>query len=87
MKQKILFLYIQAGGGHISTAKALITYIQKHHPEVEPVLVDGFTQAPRWLKKLVIDGYKTSQTYAQWVFSFLYRCNKRRVIAKISQLI
>ena len=87
MKQKILFLYIQAWGGHISTAKALATYMQKHHPEIDPVLVDGFAQAPRRLKRIVIDGYKTSQTYAQWAFSFLYRCNKRRVIAKISQII
>ena len=61
--------------------------MQKHHPEIDPVLVDGFAQAPRRLKRIVIDGYKTSQTYAQWAFSFLYRCNKRRVIAKISQII
>lgn len=54
---------------------------------IDPVLIDGFTDAPRWLKMLIIDGYKQSQVYAQRAFAFLYRCNKRRVIAKISQVI
>jgi processive 1,2-diacylglycerol beta-glucosyltransferase/1,2-diacylglycerol 3-beta-galactosyltransferase len=88
MKKKFLFLYIQAGGGHISTAKAIAKYIDQHHAEViHPVLIDGFTDAPRRLKKIIIDGYKTSQTTGQRVYEFLYRCNKRRFIAKINQVI
>jgi UDP-N-acetylglucosamine:LPS N-acetylglucosamine transferase len=86
MKKKFLFLYIQAGGGHISTAKAIAKYIDQHHGEViDPILVDGFTQAPRRLKKIIIDGYKKSQTTGQRVYEFLYWCNKRRFIAKVNQ--
>lgn len=88
MKKKFLFLYIQAGGGHISTAKAIAKYIDQHYEKViHPVLVDGFTEAPRWLKKVIIDGYKKSQTTGQRVYELLYRLNEQRVFAKISQMI
>jgi len=87
MKKKILFLYLQAGGGHISTARAIAKYMEQHHESVEPVLIDGFTDAPRWLKKIVIDGYKTSQTKGQRVYELLYRMNKSWVVAKIAQTI
>lgn len=88
MKKKFLFLYIQAWGGHISTARAIAKYMEQHYSStVDPVLVDGFAEAPRWLKKIIIDGYKKSQTTGQWVFEFLYRLNKRRFIAKINQVI
>lgn len=88
MKSTFLFLYIQAGGGHISTARAIAKYMDQHYSStVDPVLVDGFAEAPRWLKKIIIDGYKTSQTTGQRVFEFLYRLNKRRLIAKTNQVI
>lgn len=88
MKKKILFLYIQAGGGHISTARAISKYMDQHYAEtVDPVLIDGFTEAPRWLKKIIIDGYKKSQTTGQRVYEFLYRLNEQRLFAKISQMI
>lgn len=88
MKKNFIFLYIQAGGGHISTARAIAKYMDQHHSStVDPVLVDGFTEAPRWLEKIIIDGYKISQTTGQRVFELLYRINKRRPIAKISQII
>lgn len=88
MKKKFLFLYIQAGGGHISTARAIAKYMDTHHTdEIDPVLIDGFTQAPRRLKKIIIDGYKKSQTTGQRVYEFLYWVNKRRFVAKVCQVI
>ena len=88
MKKKFLFLYIQAGGGHISTARAIAKYIDQHYENViHPVLVDGFTQAPWLIKKIIIDGYKKSQTTGQRVYEFLYWINKRRFVAKICQVI
>lgn len=88
MKKKFLFLYIQAGGGHISTARAIAKYMNHHYSDtIDPVLIDGFTEAPRRLKKIIIDGYKTSQTTGQRVYEFLYWCNKRRFIAKVNQVI
>jgi len=88
MKKKFLLLYLQAGWGHITAAKAIANYIdQNYSSTVDAMLIDGFAQAPRWLKKLIIDGYKTTQTKWKRIYKLLYRCNKRWVIAKISQVL
>ena len=88
MKDQFLFFYLQAWGGHISTARAIATYMQQYHSStVDPVLVDGFEEANRLIKKIIIDGYKTSQTTGQRVYELLYRINKSWIVAKCSQVI
>lgn len=88
MKRKFLFLYIPAGGWHISTSNSLVKYFQQHYgDQTQSFSVDGFVHANRLLKKIIIDGYKKSQTTGQRVYEFLYRLNKRRVIAKINQVL
>ena len=77
MKKKHILLYIQAGGGHLSTARSVVKYFQKHYSDyIDAEAVDAFQAANRLLKKIIIDGYKKSQTTGQRVFEFLYRCNK-----------
>ncbi|MEI8091508.1 MAG: hypothetical protein WCG98_04710 [bacterium] len=72
----------------MSTAKAIAKYMGQHYSDaIDPVLIDGFTEAPRRLKKIIIDGYKKSQTTGQRVYVVLYRINKRRVAAKFCQVI
>ena len=51
------------------------------------MLVDGFEEANRLIKKIIIDGYKTSQTTGQRVYELLYRINKSWIVAKCSQVI
>ena len=88
MKKKFLFLYIQAWGGHISAARAIAKYMDQHYADiVDPILIDWFTEAPRRLKKIIIDGYKKSQTTGQRVYELLYRLNEQRLFAKISQML
>lgn len=88
MKKKYLFLYIPAGGWHISTAKAIARYFSQHYTEQADVdVVDWFQWANWLLHKIIIDWYKKSQTTGQRIYEFLYRCNKRRVIAKINQVL
>ncbi len=88
MKDQFLFFYLQAWGGHISAARAIATYMQQYHSStVDPVLVDGFEEANRLIKKIIIDGYKTSQTTGQRVYELLYRINKSWIVAKCSQVI
>jgi len=88
MKQKYLFLYIPAWWGHVSTANAVAIYFHQHYAEQADVeVIDGFQDANRLLKKIIIDGYKKSQTTGQRIYEFLYRCNKRRPIAKTNQVL
>jgi processive 1,2-diacylglycerol beta-glucosyltransferase/1,2-diacylglycerol 3-beta-galactosyltransferase len=77
MKQKYLFLYLKTGGGHLAPARAVASFLLNHHAdEVEPVLVDGFTEAPQFVRAAVEDGYRTLQSRAQWLYSVIYLFNK-----------
>ena len=88
MKQKYLFLYIPAWGGHVSTANAVAKYFHQHYTDQADVeVIDGFQDANRLLKKIIIDGYKKSQTTGQRVYELLYWMNKRRPIAKTNQVL
>jgi hypothetical protein len=63
-------------------------YFHQHYAEQADVeVIDGFQDANRLLKKIIIDGYKKSQTTGQRIYEFLYRCNKRRPIAKTNQVL
>ena len=55
--------------------------------QIEPVLIDGFTETNRAIKTCVEDGYRASQNRAKWTFEFLYACNKVKKIAKLSSKI
>jgi UDP-N-acetylglucosamine:LPS N-acetylglucosamine transferase len=82
---KFLMLYLKTGGGHLAPAKAIAGYLKNHHSDVaEPVLVDCFEEAPRWLKFIVEDGYRITQSKAKWLFEFLYAMNKLQLPAKIT---
>lgn len=88
MKKKHMFLYIPAWWGHLSTAKAVVSYFDKYYSSyVETVTIDALEKGNRLLKKVVVDGYKKSQERFQRAFEFLYRCNKFWPIAKLTQVL
>jgi len=48
-----------------------------NHPEtVEPVLVDGLSEARSFARYIIEDGYRILQAQAQWYYEFLYATNK-----------
>lgn len=84
-KKKFLMLYLKTGGGHLAPAKAISNYMAKHFPEAaEPVLADCFEEAPRWVKFIIEDGYRITQSKAKWLFEFLYAINKFKIPAAIT---
>lgn len=84
-KKKFLMLYLKTGGGHLAPAKAISNYMAKHFPEAaEPVLVDCFEETPRWVKFIIEDGYRITQSKAKWLFEFLYAINKFKIPAAIT---
>jgi hypothetical protein len=48
-------------------------------------MIDGFEEVHPLVQKIIVDGYQESQAKARWAYSFLYACNKIRIIARISQ--
>ena len=87
MKDKLLFLYLKTGGGHISTANAVASYFQKHYTDNDVILIDGFEEAHSIIKLIIVDGYKKTQAFARWFYTFLYACNKIFFIAKFNQIL
>lgn len=85
MKQKYLFLYLKTGGGHLAPAQSLKANLEKQYGHaIEPVLVDGLTESKPFLRSIIEDGYRKSQSSAQWVFSLLYALHKPKPIARLT---
>ena len=88
MKKKILFLYLKTWWGHVSTAKAVTKYLHDHHhDEVEVVLEDGLEDSYPFIKEIVEKWYATLQDKWKYIYSFLYACNKNRLLAKTTQFL
>ncbi|HCT29493.1 MAG TPA: hypothetical protein DIW31_01890 [Bacteroidales bacterium] len=85
MKQKLMFLYLKTGGGHLSPARSVAQWIEQNHDNGYKVeLVDGFTGVNSIVKLIVEDGYRKSQEKATWVFESLYAIHKLKPIAHLS---
>jgi len=85
MKQKLMFLYLKTGGGHLSPARSVAQWIERNHDKSYNVeLVDGFTGVSSIVKLIVEDGYRKSQEKATWVFESLYAIHKLKSIAHLS---
>lgn len=87
-KQKLLFIYLRTGGGHLAPASAVADYIGKYKSDIaETLLIDGFGKT-KWLAKFIIeDGYRHLQSKAKWFYEFLYLTHKLKFISHISSFL
>ncbi len=84
-KRKYLLFYLKTGGGHFAPALSLANYFKRYHTsEVEPVLIDGFTNTNRIVKNLIEEGYRNLQSKAKWAYEALYAFNKISLFARTS---
>lgn len=84
-KQKILFIYLKTGGGHLAPAQAISKYIfQCYSKKAETILYDAFEKANPLIKYIIEDGYRISQTKAKWIYESLYAIHKIKFVAKIT---
>ncbi len=88
MQKNHLFLYLKTGGGHLAPARSIANYIQTKYGQKATVnLFDGFTGVNKWVKTIVEDGYRKSQSGAIWVFELLYALNKLSFLARFTAII
>lgn len=81
--EKLLFLYLKTGGGHISSARSVANYIEQNHLDKKIILSDGFEKTNPVVKFIIEDGYRISQARAKWAFEFSYALSKIPFISKI----
>lgn len=76
-KQKYFLLYLKTGAGHIAPARSIAEYFSAvHRDTIEPVLIDGLTDAKSFPRALIESGYRFLQARAKWYYEFLYATNK-----------
>ena len=76
-KEQYFLLYLKTGEGHFAPARAIAQYLSAVHGDaIEPVLIDGLTDAKTLPRSLIEKGYRLLQARAKWYYEFLYATNK-----------
>jgi len=76
-KEQYFLLYLKTGEGHFAPARSIAHYLSSiHGNSIEPVLVDGLTDANSLSRTIIEKGYRLLQARAKWYYEFLYATNK-----------
>lgn len=77
MKQKIAFLYLNTGGGHVAPARALAKGLESLFPgEDETLLFNGFSDRMKISRFFFEDGYRVSSNYFEAGYVLFYRATE-----------
>jgi UDP-N-acetylglucosamine:LPS N-acetylglucosamine transferase len=83
MKQKIAFLYLNTGAGHITPAKALAKGLESKYPETtEPLLLNGFSDKMKISRSVFENGYQLSTNYLESAYVLFYRLTEFPVMIR-----
>ncbi|MBI2417665.1 MAG: hypothetical protein HYV28_07140 [Ignavibacteriales bacterium] len=81
-KEKIFFLYLKTGGGHLAPARSIIKYLANKYPgQYDLELINSAEEMIGFFRYSLEDGYRILQSSAKWYYEFLYFTNKFRLIA------
>jgi UDP-N-acetylglucosamine:LPS N-acetylglucosamine transferase len=87
-KERYFLLYLKTGEGHFAPARAIAQYLSSKHGEsIQPVLVDGLTDANSVARSILEKGYRLLQARAKWYYEFLYATNKFPPIGHVNSAI
>jgi UDP-N-acetylglucosamine:LPS N-acetylglucosamine transferase len=76
-KERYFLLYLKTGEGHLAPARSIAHYLSSFHGDlIEPVLVDGLTDAYPISRSIIEKGYRTLQARAKWYYEYIYALNK-----------
>ncbi len=80
-----MFLYLKTGNGHLAPAGALSECMKAScNKNIEIQLIDGLSDAPALVRKIIEDGYSYTVNKALWIFESLYALNKIRFISALT---
>ena len=84
-KNRYFLLYLKTGEGHFAPARAIAQYLSATHgADIEPVLIDGLTDASKLPRSIIERGYRLLQARAKWYYALLYASNKFRPIGSLT---
>jgi len=88
LKERYFLLYLKTGEGHFAPARSIAQYLSSlPGNRIEPVLVDGLTDANPIPRAILEKGYRLLQARAKWYYEFLYAINRFPPIGHIDAAI
>lgn len=83
--KKILIFYGSYGGGHLSAAKTICSYIEKNYSDkIEVKLVDCIEYINKYLNKVSTEAYKELSKKAPWAWKHVYKNSQTGALSYIS---
>jgi processive 1,2-diacylglycerol beta-glucosyltransferase/1,2-diacylglycerol 3-beta-galactosyltransferase len=80
---KIVLMYVKAGAGHISAARALSDELKALYNDVEPILYDGLEGTPNFVRDVIEKGYSTASNFFPPIWDLIYLTSKLGVIRSL----
>ncbi|MBR3162626.1 MAG: glycosyltransferase [Clostridia bacterium] len=81
---KILIFYASYGGGHLSAAKSIQSYINENYPENQTELIDCMKYVNKPIEKMTTAAYREMAKKAPWVWGKIYDKSQKGALAHIS---
>ncbi len=83
MKQKIAFLYLNTGAGHVAPAKALSKGMENSYPgKSESFMLNGFSEKMKFSRFFFEQGYLISSNYFEPSYVLFYRLTEIPVMIR-----
>ena len=83
--KKILIFYGSYGGGHLSAAKTICSYLEKNYEnDVEVKIVDCIEYINKYINKVSTEAYKELAKKAPWAWKHVYNNSQAGALSHIS---
>ena len=83
--KKILIFYGSYGGGHLSAAKTICSYLEKNYKnDVEVKIVDCIEYINKYINKVSTEAYKELAKKAPWAWKHVYNNSQAGALSHIS---
>ena len=84
MSRNILIFYGSYGGGHLSAAKSIRSYIKENYSDCKVTMIDCIEYINKYVNKVSTSAYKEMAKKAPWAWKKFYQDSKSGALAKIS---
>lgn len=82
--KKILIFYGSYGGGHLSAAKSIRSYLEENYSDLQIEMVDCIEYINKYVNKVTTGAYKELAKKAPWAWKQVYKDSKEGALAKLS---
>ena len=81
MKQRIGFLYLKTGGGHISGANALVSFLKEKYPDTAEYIPQNGFKNGNWIARIFFEkGYLATSNYFEPGYVAFYQLTKSKTV-------